>query len=359
MTPTHLLKTFLLCLTTWLHCCFPATAVSQTLQTRETLRFEVIENCAGKHANCDIQIDAIGLFSKDSGEDFSQIIKQLHPEKRRIVVHLSSLGGNLAGAIKVGQLLREHEIHTQTGFKESVCYSACAYAFMGGRVRELGPQAKLGVHQFYSKTNELNASTSQSISAMLSIYFDLMGIDKKILQLALSTQPNKITLIGKSQAQQLLIDNSQQPFQIWRLETTDKGQLAIMTSERQPNRPWTVTLVITKIQGQRRLLIQLLQHDKKEDSSILGTLNSPVSLVIDNQTQPLLTITPWHTTKPGVWQRWGLLNASTMEQLSNPTSDLALLMQWPPEQLQQLRLKPLTRFGKTHLNKYLLALDKN
>jgi hypothetical protein len=359
MTPNQLVKTILLCIAVWLHCWHGTTALSQTLQAKETLRFEIVENCADKPLNCDIQIDGIGLFSKDSGDDFSKIIKQLPLEKRRVVLHLSSLGGNLAGAIKLGQLLREHEIHTQTGFKESVCYSACAYAFMGGRVRELGPQAKLGVHQFYSKTNELNASTSQSISAMLSIYMDLMGIDKKILQLALSTQPNKITLIGKAQAQQLLIDNSQQPFQAWRLETTDKGQLAIMTSERQPNRPWTVTLVITKVQGQRRLLIQLLQHDKKDDSSILATLNSPVSLVVDNQTQALLTITPWHTTKPGVWQRWCLLNASTMEQLSNPSSDLALLMHWQPEQLQQLRLKPLTRFGKTHLNKYLLALDKN
>lgn len=338
---------------------YTPSATAQTPPARETLRFEITENCIEKRSDCEIRIDAIGLFSKDSGDDFSKIIKQLPFNKHRIYVHMSSLGGNLAGAIKVGQLLREHEIHTQTGFKESVCYSACAYAFMGGRVRELGPQAKLGVHQFYSKTNELNASTSQSISAMLSIYLDLMGIDKKTLQLALSTQPNKITLINKTQAQQLLIDNSQQPFQAWRLETTDKGQLAIMTSERQPNRPWTVTLVITKIQGQTRLLIQLLQHDKRDDSSILGILNSPLSLVVDNQTQALLTISPWHTTKPGVWQRWCLLNANTMEQLSNPTSDLALLMQWPPEQLQQLRIKALTRFGKTNLNKYLLALDKN
>ncbi|QWD80527.1 hypothetical protein ICV01_04265 [Polynucleobacter sp. MWH-Spelu-300-X4] len=137
----------------------------------ETLRYTITQTCpATANPSCVTQVKAIGLFSKYAGKEFQEFVKTLPHDDRPVAIHFSSLGGNLAGGLQVGQLLREYEFITQTGFDESVCYSACAYAFMGGTIRQLGPQEKLGLHQFYSQTNEINASKAQSISALISNY---------------------------------------------------------------------------------------------------------------------------------------------------------------------------------------------
>lgn len=334
---------------------WPITAQAHEVLGSDSLRFEVKTQCEERNVACEITIDAIGLFSKQSGQEFAAVIAQLPKNRTQTKIHFSSLGGNLSGAIQVGQLIREHEFITQTGFKESVCYSACAYAFMGGVIRELGPQAKFGLHQFYSKNNELSASSSQSVTAMLSLYLDIMGIDRKALQVALSTEPKRVTLISKSQAQLWMIDNSHQPYNPWKLETSERGQLVTLATQRQANRPWTVVLILTKMNGQERALIQLIQHGKKSDLQVFETTNFTPYLIFNQQKHSLITLSNWQSPKPGVIQRWCLIDARILRDLPRQ-NELIVAFNADEAILQELQIRPMTRFGTQNLNKNLLAL---
>lgn len=344
-----LLACFLLC---------SGPSLAQELKFNDSLRFEVKSECQQPDAFCEITINAIGLFSKQSGQEFAELLTQLPKNRSKTTIHLSSLGGNLSGAIQVGQLIREHEINTQTGFKESVCYSACTYAFMGGVIRELGPLAKFGLHQFYSKNNDLSASSSQSVTAILSLYLDIMGIDKKVLQVALSTEPKRVTLITKNQAQQWLIDNSHQPYAPWRLETSERGQLVTLASQRQPNRPWSVALILMRINGQNRILMQVIQHGKKHDLQTLVKANIKPYIVLNQERHTLITLSDWESPRSGVMQRWCLISPKLLQEISS-NREFILGLDASLEILQDLQLRSTMRFGTQHLHKNLLALSKN
>ena len=62
-------------------------------------------------------------------------------------IHFNSPGGDLYEAMKVGQLIRQEMITTQVT-RDSLCYSACVIAYLGGVLRI--PVGPIGIHSFYS-----------------------------------------------------------------------------------------------------------------------------------------------------------------------------------------------------------------
>src|SRR5262249_13290303 len=60
-------------------------------------------------------------------------------------IDLDSLGGRVAEAEHVRDLIRERHLATYTA---AYCASACTVAYMGGSPRYLGPGGKLGFHRF-------------------------------------------------------------------------------------------------------------------------------------------------------------------------------------------------------------------
>jgi hypothetical protein len=72
-------------------------------------------------------------------------IRQALDEGSQIkVLHLNSIGGRIAEGRKLRELIRERGLITYTATE---CDSACTIAFMGGKARYVGPNAKLGFHQ--------------------------------------------------------------------------------------------------------------------------------------------------------------------------------------------------------------------
>jgi hypothetical protein len=63
----------------------------------------------------------------------------------------------------------------------SICASACAYAFAGGTSRFLDSSTgKLGMHQFYAPDNtNISNVAVQEVSGLIVAYLDQMGIDAK------------------------------------------------------------------------------------------------------------------------------------------------------------------------------------
>jgi hypothetical protein len=325
----------------------------------DTLRFDTRSICPAKSTkSCFHEIDAIGLFSNDSAQDLIKTLSTLPKDGRPVRIHFSSLGGSLSGGLRVGQVLRDQDIWVQTGFKESVCYSACAYAFMGGLIRELGPQAKFGLHQFYSQSNDMTASKAQNISGLISTYLDVMGIDRQVLQIALSTQANSIKIIGRPQAQQLRIDNHGSPFSPWKLEASSKGTLATITTERQFNRPWLLTALVSRVNGEARLMMQL--KNLQGNASWLSSLSAQYFVVMGDQSFPLKMLQPFKEAQTGIYQVWFELPPGVLAQWRDSKHlHWSFVIESSDPRIDMQRLKKITYMGLNQFPSGWQALSRS
>ncbi len=62
------------------------------------------------------------------------------------VIHLNSIGGRVSEARNLRDLIRSRNLIT---YSSTGCFSACVWAFMGGTIRVLNKNAKLGFHQVF------------------------------------------------------------------------------------------------------------------------------------------------------------------------------------------------------------------
>src|SRR3546814_9028218 len=94
------------------------------------------------------------------------------PRGARYEVYLHSPGGNLMAGIELGTIIRDYGFGTRVarsvpfsystpefrfeGEEDGHCFSACAFAFLGGRWR-IASDRSLGVHQHYTKNALVDA----------------------------------------------------------------------------------------------------------------------------------------------------------------------------------------------------------
>jgi hypothetical protein len=175
---------------------------------------------------CDRWIAVEGQINSDAADRFKKFIKQL--KDRNLPMYFSSPGGNLEQAVFIGNMLRElsavarvartivkdcgfeaqtsdvclklkrsgRELAADLSTRGAQCNSACPYLILGAAVREVAPDAILGVHSpklvlRYSggqPTREmLVAATQRGVvraDRLLSDYVFKMGIEGQLLDVA-------------------------------------------------------------------------------------------------------------------------------------------------------------------------------
>jgi hypothetical protein len=170
---------------------------------------------AGNGGNCDgcEWIAAEGPITQNTPQDFEAFLKSSAGDLDGLeTVRLNSDGGNLIAGLELGEAIRAHKMDTAVGrtVPEPIdprveateigsCYSACAYAFLGG-VKRLARAGELGFHQFYTRATvaetvgqgdlDKTMSSAQQIMALLVLYLKEMSIDPAFLFLASSTEPS-------------------------------------------------------------------------------------------------------------------------------------------------------------------------
>lgn len=191
----------------------------------------------GKCEWCD-WIYADGIITSSTPNDFLNFIKEARSCKNIVI---NSTGGDLLAAIELGEIFRNMEatvIVGKTYYDEKgrieyadnpaagVCFSAAAYAFLGGVVRVVPLQSKYGVHQFSSK--EISGfAVAQDISSILLKYIKRMGVDSDLLELSSRLHPgNPIYILNRTQIVNLKIDNTEPVYEDWVLEPFGSGAIA-------------------------------------------------------------------------------------------------------------------------------------
>jgi hypothetical protein len=158
-------------------------------------------------------IFAVGDITYESGKEFDAYVSR-NAEKLKpfdqVTVVLQSPGGNLSGGIELGRAIRQHEFATSLGrlrideldeklvVEPGDCFSACVYAFLGGRKRTVRDQDRLGVHRFYRGDQSVDRTpdgAEQVIFGRLLRYVLDMGVDARLLQVATGVRPNDIRYI--------------------------------------------------------------------------------------------------------------------------------------------------------------------
>ncbi|EBA08266.1 hypothetical protein [Sagittula stellata] len=138
------------------------------------------------------------------------------------VVYLNSPGGNLGEGLRLGRYIRELGWDTSIGSSDGIprnddgtprfmgsagpapgrCESACAYAFMGGERRAYNDDDRLGLHQFYSSTEDVGSAVAQKFSGDLVAYMVEMGVDARIFTLAASQEASGMYHVPRQQAEE-------------------------------------------------------------------------------------------------------------------------------------------------------------
>ncbi|WP_235679107.1 hypothetical protein [Aquibium microcysteis] len=121
------------------------------------------------------------------------------------VVALDSPGGSLDDAIGMARLIREKGIATAVE-DGALCASSCPLVLAGGTARSISVKAAVGVHQFYSVSDEpaeaaQAMSDAQATTARISRHLSDMGVDPALWLHALDTPPRSLYYLSVQEMQ--------------------------------------------------------------------------------------------------------------------------------------------------------------
>ena len=317
---------------------------------------------------------ASGAIEKLSADQFAEFT-QTYPAGSIVV--LQSLGGDLIGGLRLGQGIRTRGFHTylpaKTPFTDEKsmgkCFSACAYAFLGGLERRVDGAAQYGVHQFRGSGKELDAIQTQKLSAILGRYIDSMGVNRQLLDDAMLTDPGKVRLVNAQSRKAWRVENtaisSPAVLNKWRLEAAAGGKRLAYASQRQAKSAAAVTLAFAQLDGQVRALLIVRPDPSLEGSADWNAFFADrVSLLVEvvnsngegGKRFQLSPVSNWmgagSTNTPGTRQIW-LATSSDLLQNLQASAQFSIKPLW---KVTPNGLDEKTVFGTTGLKDVLLAL---
>jgi len=174
-----------------------ALACSLTQQTTRAADISVIENETSDHPAL---ILIKGPFLKDEGQkDIGTFVRLVGARKKPAVVFLDGPGGAAWTGLQIGRLIRRYGCLTAVA-DDTQCTSACALAWLGGKERYMGSNARIGFHAA-SVTDNSDASASAAANAVIGAYLHEVGItDFNAIIYLTKADPQSITWLNLSDA---------------------------------------------------------------------------------------------------------------------------------------------------------------
>ena len=338
---------------------------SAPVLAQDSMTFQAITRCDALNAERNKPTDCVnpplelgagdvwlgqGKIERKTEDVFGDVAKNLPAGS---IVVLNSLGGDLVGGLRLGQSIRARNFHTwildaQTDLavlrdkkNNGKCFSSCAYAFMGGVKRLVDKGGLYGVHQFRNVDDKLDAVQAQKISALLARYLDAMGVNRQLLDLAMLTEPGKITVINESQRANWNVETSVTravTASRWKLEAAAGGKRLAYSSVRQSQRQSLLTFALTYINGQPRALL-IAKPDARDELAPdwLSAFNDRIELLmeINGKLLVLQPVSDWQAAgqvnTPGTRQIWFAIKPDVTREMLN-AKQFKLKPQWafPP-----------------------------
>jgi hypothetical protein len=191
---------------------------------------------------------ADGLITSETPAKFEAFAKENRLFFEDVVV-LRSTGGSLFGGLALGRSFRRAGLSTHVGSLDfsingnqgvQRCISACAYAYLGGNKRSVGPDGEIGVHRFFTES-ESEAKTSavveavQSMIADLNEYVDEMEVTSDFVAVATGIASDEVRWLTYATLLSMNAVNSASPYAKPKWETLEGGRPSIFSSATRAN----------------------------------------------------------------------------------------------------------------------------
>ena len=171
-----------------------------------------------------------GDIDPDAAVRFAQVVSEKNIEDAS--VYLNSQGGNLTGAMELGQVIRKHGFWTDVARPGAdpdsddpgVCFSACPFAYAGGVWRFLRKGSQLGVHRFHGPEQTPDAlAVAQELSARVTEYLAEMGVSSELFSLMSRVPSDDIRVLTRGEALRTGIVNDGRGPPEWSVESNEGG----------------------------------------------------------------------------------------------------------------------------------------
>ena len=184
------------------------------LDDREPMRFEVHQMSVAI-----IFLQGTGTITQDTPDEFERFMAT-SDAKMSNWLYLHSPGGDLMAGLKLGEAIRKHRLNTGISrsvmlekgtmsvhsYRQAVCASSCAYAFLGGVSRSYSEHDIYGLHRFGATDRSISGDEAQMVTSLLANYVDRMGVDQAVLTAASSAAfKNDIFPVDVSLAKQMRV----------------------------------------------------------------------------------------------------------------------------------------------------------
>jgi hypothetical protein len=285
-------------------------------------------------------------------------------------VLLNSTDGDLNSGIRLGQVLRQKFFNTRVGRTQlnkktlneidGQCYSSCVLAFAGGVNRRIDANDKIGIYALRSNTKTVNENEMRTAVNNLGLYFDQMGVDRRLVDQMLEAKGSSVWPISLSSAKALNLDNgSRISTYPWRMQALDDGLLIILVTEKQASNNFSITLGLTKQNKDKDFRLTVYAKPLSGNTNLnqlAEYLNrdARLQLAYSNQKISPGLIKPWEATSSGVQTAIPL----TDKELTTMSSALEFELDLLQIQNNQYRLDTATVFGTSGLKGALTAIKK-
>lgn len=140
------------------------------------------------------------------GDDhlFEMALNRLRHVQKPPVIALSSPGGNLHAAVRIGLMLREAGAYTLV-YKGNLCASACALIWLAGTSVSAYDESEIGLHQAWFERDG-RAEVSGQGNAMIGYYIARLGGSERLVRYATEAGPSDMKFLTFEDAARLGID---------------------------------------------------------------------------------------------------------------------------------------------------------
>jgi len=118
---------------------------------------------------------------------------------KEAVVMFDSIGGNLIAGIEIGKAIRLKGFSTLVP-DDTLCASACALAWLGGKTRWAGPDARIAFHAAWKLENGRRVETGSG-NALVGAYLQSLGLSEDAIIFVTSAPPDGAEMLSFQKAE--------------------------------------------------------------------------------------------------------------------------------------------------------------
>ena len=191
---------------------------------------------------CTEWIAAEGMIDPGAAQRLRDFLGAL--PRRNLPIFFNSTGGDVGQAVGLGTILREHRMTVGIGrtlaegcrqtideacrrvmqstrehrarlvTSGAICLSACAYALMGGSIRHVARDARLGVHTLHmpAQAGASSAGSGPSVDDahhLLKRYLIEMGVDPGLVDVAAKVSADRVRYLSRDEIGRFGIESSE------------------------------------------------------------------------------------------------------------------------------------------------------